>query len=92
MTHSDYTQQLEETVRRQELELIKCREWQDSVYEALGRVREKCGNQRFNDEAIQDLKSMHSVDIVAALCDYIRQNASTIAEEEIKKIVEYYGK
>lgn len=46
---SDYTQQLEETVRRQELELIKCREWQDSVYEALGRVRDKCVKYQFND-------------------------------------------
>ena len=92
MTHSDYTQQLEETVRRQELELIKCREWRDSVYEALGRVRDECTNQIFINDVVQDLKNMRNVDIVAILSEHVRQNAGIIAEEEIKKIVEKYGK
>jgi hypothetical protein len=90
MSHSDYIQQLEETVRRQELELIKCREWMDSLRDSLDAVRSGMTTMKWNSQAMKDIQGMQG-NMVDIICDYIREQAPKIAEEEIRKIHKNYG-
>ena len=89
---SEYEKQLIETIERQERELVKCREWMDSLCDSLKNIKEKCTKQDFNKVVMEDLQHMHNIDMLAVISDYIRGRAPIIAEEEIAKIREKYGK
>lgn len=89
---TEYEQHLLETIERQERELVKCREWMDSLRDSLDNVRKGCKKPQFKKEAMDDLQSMMALDMLEVMCDYIRENGKIIIEEEIKKMAEKYGK
>lgn len=90
---TEYEQQLLETIERQERELVKCREWMDTVRNSLDRIRDRSTKVSWNDKAMSDLRGMYyGIDMVSVICDHIREQASKIAEEEIQKIHKTYGR